>query len=236
MQDILIYGAGGFGMEVAWLIEDINRVKPTWQLAGFIDDDAKKWGQKFNGHLAISSPSVLQRLPFHQAVAIAIGDSNQRALLVERLSPLNLFFPELIHPSVIMSGTTVISEGVIIAAGSIVTVHVGIGSHTHIDTGCTIGHESQLGKFVRLNPKVSVAGNVSLEDRTYVGSGATIIQGLRVGCNSVIGAGSVVLRNLPENVVAVGNPAAVIKASVNYREANNDNNHEYMVNYSPASV
>ena len=91
-----------------------------------------------------------------------------------------------------------------------------------------------MGKFVRLNPKVSVAGNVSLEDRTYVGSGATIIQGLRVGCNSVIGAGSVVLRNLPENVVAVGNPAAVIKSSIKYRGAVNDNSHEYLVNFSPA--
>ncbi|MGA8832629.1 MAG: acetyltransferase [Desulfomonilaceae bacterium] len=234
MQNILIYGAGGFGMEVAWLIEDINRVRPTWQLVGFIDDDATKWGQKCNGGLAINSPNILRSLRSPHARAIAIGDSNQRALLVERLTPLNLFFPTLIHPSVIMSETTVISEGVIIAAGSILTVQVKIGSHTHVDTACSVGHQTQLGKYVRLNPKVSVAGNVSLEDGTYVGSGATIIQGLRVGYNSVIGAGSVVLRNLPENVVAVGNPAAVIKSSIKYRGAVNDNSHEYLVNFSPA--
>ena len=86
-------------MEVAWLIEDINRVKPTWQLVGFIDDDATKWGQKCNGHLAISSPSVLQELRFHHAVAIAIGDSNQRALLVERLSTSKFVFSGT-YPSV----------------------------------------------------------------------------------------------------------------------------------------
>ena len=99
MQDILIYGAGGFGMEVAWLIEDINRVKPTWQLVGFIDDDAKKWGQKFNGQLSHKLPKRAKEFAFPHAVAIAIGDSNQRASLVERLRPLNLFFPDT-YPSI----------------------------------------------------------------------------------------------------------------------------------------
>lgn len=211
MQDIVIYGAGGFGMEVAWLIDDINRVKPTWNLLGFIDEDPEKWGQKRYGYTVLGGPSVIESLPTPLSMAIAIGDSNQRRLVVEQLNPLNLEFPALIHPSVIMSRTVKISEGVIIAAGSVLTVEIEIGEHIHVDTACSIGHETRLGRFVRLNPRVSVAGNVTLDDKVYVGSGATIIQGITIGSNTVVGAGAVVVRDLPDNVVAVGNPARVIK-------------------------
>ncbi len=213
MKDIVIYGAGGFGMEVAWLIEDINRLKPAWNLLGFLDEDKNKWGEKRYGYNVLGDVNYLERFPRPLAIAVAIGDPNHRRSMVERLNSLNVEFPSLVHPSVVMSKTVKISEGVIIAAGSVLTVEIHIGAHTHIDTACAVGHETKLGEYVRLNPKVSVAGNVTLSDGVYVGSGASIIQGLTIGANTVVGAGSVVVRDLPANVVAVGNPARVIKTN-----------------------
>ena len=200
-------------MEVGWLIEDINHLKPTWNLLGLLDEDEEKWGQLRCGYNVLGGMDCLENLDRPTAIALAVGDSSSRRSLVERLRPLNVEFPPLAHPSVIMSKTVKISEGVIIAAGSVLTVEIKIGAHTHIDTACTVGHETRLGKCVRLNPGVSVAGNVTLADGVYVGSGATIIQGLTIGCNAVIGAGAVVVRDLPDNVVAVGNPARVIKTN-----------------------
>ena len=215
MKDILIFGAGGFGMEVAWLIEDINRLKPTWNLLGFLDEDETKWGEKKFGYNVLGDANYLESIPRPVAVAVAIGDPNHRRSVVERLNSLNAEFPSLVHPSVVMSKTVKISEGVIIAAGSVLTVEIEIGAHTHIDTACAIGHEARLGAYVRLNPSVSIAGNVTLADGVYVGSGATIIQGLTIGANTVVGAGGVVVHDLPDNVVAVGNPARVIKTNAN---------------------
>lgn len=211
MKDILIFGAGGFGMEVAWLIEDINCLKPTWNLLGFLDEDEKKWGLNKYGFNVLGDLICLGSLPRPLAIAVAIGAPQRRKSLVEMLRNENIEFPPLTHPSVIMSKTVKISEGVIIAAGSVLTVEIEIGTHTHIDTACAIGHEARLGAYVRLNPSVSIAGNVTLNDGVYVGSGATIIQGLTIGSNTVVGAGTVVVRDLPDNVVAVGNPARVIK-------------------------
>jgi sugar O-acyltransferase (sialic acid O-acetyltransferase NeuD family) len=213
MREILIYGAGGFGMEVAWLIEDINRVMPTWNLIGFIDEDEKKWGQKRYGYPVIGGPSVLERLPSPHAMAVAIGDSNQRRSVVERLRPLNLEFPALIHPSVIMSRTVTIAEGVVVAAGSVLTVEIEIGPHTHLNLDCTVGHGAVVGEYSTLFPSVNVSGDVELGHATSIGTGAAIIQSIKIGANTVVGAGAVVVRDLPDNVVAVGNPARVIKTN-----------------------
>ena len=210
MKDIVIYGAGGFGMEVAWLIEDINQKALLWNLLGFLDDDRSKWGMEYYGYRVLGGQDYLASLSGHVNIAVAIGSPSGRRTVVHSLSRFNVSFPALIHPSVIMSGSVVVSEGVIMAAGSVLTVEIKIGAHVHIDTSCTIGHETVIGSYVRLNPSSSVAGNVILKDFSYVGSNATIIQGLTIGCNTTIGAGSVVIDDLPDNVVAVGNPARII--------------------------
>jgi sugar O-acyltransferase (sialic acid O-acetyltransferase NeuD family) len=220
MQDILVLGAGGFGIEVGWLIDDINRVKPSWDMLGFLDADETKWGGKRYGYNVLGDLDQLESLPRPLSMAVAIGSPQRRKSLVEMLRRRNIEFPPLIHPSVIMSKTVKISEGVIIAAGSVLTVEIHIGAHTHIDTACAVGHETKLGEYVRLNPKVSVAGNVTLSDGVYVGSGASIIQGLTIGANTVVGAGAVVIRDLPANVVAVGNPARVIKGNASLNKRN----------------
>ena len=213
LEDIAIYGAGGFGMEVAWLIEDINRKDYRWNLLGFLDDDRAKWGREYYGYRALGGQEYLSSSPGHVNIAVAIGSPSSRQAVVHSLSGFNVSFPVLIHPSVIMSRSVVVSEGVIVAAGSVLTVEIQIGAHVHIDTSCTIGHETVIGSFVRLNPSSSVAGNVILKDFSYVGSNATIIQGLTIGCNTTIGAGAVVVGDLPDNVVAVGNPAKVIRSN-----------------------
>ena len=200
-------------MEVAWLIGDINRVKPKWNLLGFVDEDEKKWGQKRYGYRVLGGPSVLESLPSPHAMAVAIGDSKQRRSVVERLRSLNLEFPALIHPSVIMSRTVKIAEGVIIAAGSVLTVEIEIGAHTHINLDCTVGHGAVTGEYSTLFPSVNVSGDVDLGPATSIGTGAAIIQGIRIEANTIVGAGAVVVRDLPENVVAVGNPARVIKTN-----------------------
>lgn len=210
LKDIVIYGAGGFGMEVAWLIGDINKVKPTWNLLGYIDDDDTKLGEKFYGYDVIGDMKHLEANTGQIAVAIAIGNPKQRKLIVSRLEPLGVIFPALLHPGVIMPHATHISEGSVIAAGSVMTVEILIGCHVHIDSSCTIGHETIIHDYARLNPGVTVAGKVEIGEGAYIGSGATIIQGLKIGQYSVIGAGSVVIRDVEPDTVVVGNPARPI--------------------------
>jgi len=88
---------------------------------------------------------------------------------------------------------------------------VEIGPHCHVDTSCTVGHGAALQKYCRLNPGVHISGDVVLSEGVYVGAGAVLLQGRKVGAYTVVGAGAVVVDDLPDNVVAVGAPAKVVK-------------------------
>ena len=210
LRDIVIYGAGGFGMEVAWLIHDLNRVEPRWKLLGFIDDDETKLRKSFYGLEVIGGCNFFETLENPVDVAVAIGNPAQRGSIVGKLQRFQVNFPRLVHPSVVHAPDLEIGAGSIIAAGSVLTVKIEIGNHVHIDTCCTIGHETRIHDYSRLNPRVTVAGKVNIDEEVYVGSGATIIQGLKIGHKAVIGSGAVVVKTVQSGTVVIGNPARPI--------------------------
>ncbi len=80
-----------------------------------------------------------------------------------------------------------------------------------LNLGCTVGHDAVLADFCSLMPHANVSGAAQLDTGVYLGTNATIIQGVRVGANTIVGAGAVAVRDLPANATAVGVPATVIK-------------------------
>lgn len=211
MKNIVIIGAGGFGREVQWLIERINLNQKTWNLIGFIDDNIKI-GTLINGVPVIGSLDYLLSYTENISVACAIGSSLTRRNVISSLkNNSNIEFPNLIDPSVLISSTTILGKGLIICAGSIVTVNINIDDFVIINLDCTIGHDAILKKYVTLYPSVNVSGNVVIEDMTEIGTGTQIIQGKNVSYNCIVGAGSVVTKDIPARCTAVGSPAKPIK-------------------------
>lgn len=213
MQDIYIIGAGGFGREVQWLIERINFVKQVWNIQGYIDDSING---VVNGYSVVGT--VEEFICNHRndnnrlAVVCAIGNSMVRRKVVEKLQTCScVFFPNLIDPSVLMSERVELGVGNIICAGNILTVNIQLGDFNIVNLDCTIGHDVIMKDFVTLYPSVNVSGATTLEMCAEVGTGAHIIQGLKVGEGSIVGAGSVVIRDIPAHCTAVGNPCKVIK-------------------------
>lgn len=62
MRDIVIIGAGGIGREVAWIIEEINKVKPTWNIIGFADENSEMWDKELNGYRVLGGFEALDKL------------------------------------------------------------------------------------------------------------------------------------------------------------------------------
>lgn len=211
MKEIVIYGAGGFGMEVAFLLEDINKIEPEWNILGYLDDDSTKWGTTRYGYEVLGGRHLLNEFPTGIAVTVAVAVPQTRREIVQRISDLGVKFPTLIHPGVILSRTVSIGEGTIICAGCILTVEIRIGNHVHVNPACTIGHEATIEDYVTLYPGVKVAGNVVLRSCASLGTGAQVVQGLEIGNESFLGAGSVAIRSLPARVVAAGCPAQIKK-------------------------
>ena len=212
LKELYIVGVGGFGREVAWLVERINAVNPVWDLKGFIDDDKSIQGTLKDGYLVVGDSEYLLNIPREVWVVCAIGASKTRKRVVEKLSQgSNIKFATVIDPSVICSERVTIGNGTIICAGTIITVDISIGSHVIINLDCTIGHDDSICDYVTLYPSVNVSGNVNLGECVEIGTGTQIIQGKNVGKESIVGAGAVVVRDIPEKCTAVGCPAKPIK-------------------------
>ncbi len=210
MKDIVIIGAGGFGREVAWLIEDINKLnKEEWNIVGFVDDNETIQGTEINGYKVVGNVEWLRNQQLY--VVNAIGDPIIKKSVMKRLEGSKNIYPVLVHPSVIYSDKVSFGEGSIICAGSIITVNIEIGKHVIINLDCTIGHDVILGDYTTVLPSVNVSGFVKTKECVNVGTGSAIIQGVTVGENTIIGAGSVVTKDLPANCTAVGVPAKPIK-------------------------
>jgi sugar O-acyltransferase (sialic acid O-acetyltransferase NeuD family) len=209
MKDIVIIGAGGFGREVAWLIEDINKENTDWNILGFVDDNKEIHGTEMNGYEVLGDIEWLKSQELN--VVCAIGDPNTKKRTIERLKNSNNSFPVLIHPSVIYSDRVSFGGGTIICAANIITTDIKIGNHVIINLDCTIGHDAILGDYTTVLPSVNVSGFVVTDESVSIGTGSAIIQGVKIGKNTVVGAGSVVVKDLPENCTAVGAPAKPIK-------------------------
>jgi sugar O-acyltransferase (sialic acid O-acetyltransferase NeuD family) len=209
MKDIVIIGAGGFGREVAWLIEDINKVNNDWNIIGFVDDNKYIQGTEINGYKVVGDIDWLKKQELF--VVNAIGDSIIKKKVMEKLDGSKNKYPVLIHPSVICSDSVSFGEGSIICAGNIITVNIEIGKHVIINLDCTIGHDAIIGDYSTILPSVNISGFVKTEECVSFGTGSAVIQGVNIGRNTVVGAGAVVVKDLPANCTAVGSPAKPIK-------------------------
>lgn len=212
MKDLIIIGASGFGREVAWAVNRINILNPTWNLIGFMDDDESLLGTKINGYKVVGKSFDVSKYPDAYYVC-AVGASRVREKIINRVKRINpsILFGTVIDPTAEISDLVKIGEGTIICAHTIITVNIKIGSHVIINLDCTIGHDAVVHDFVTMYPSVNVSGITEIGRCSELGTGMQIIQGKKIGNYSIIGAGAVVVKDIPANCTAVGSPAKVIK-------------------------
>lgn len=208
LKDLYILGAGGFGREVAWLVERINEEKPTWNLKGFLDDNQEITGTLLKGYPVIGSCEFLADRTEEVWVVCAIGCAKTRKQIIEKVKKLRgVRFATLVDPSVLYSKEITIGEGSIVCAGTIITVNVEIGNHVIINLDCTIGHDARIEDFITIYPGVNISGGVFIGECAELGTGGQVIQGKKICAGSVIGAGAVVVGDIVEEGTYVGVPA-----------------------------
>jgi sugar O-acyltransferase (sialic acid O-acetyltransferase NeuD family) len=212
MKDIVILGAGGLGREVLFELRELNKRGAGFNILGFADDSPDMNGKTINGVSVLGGSDWLKRCGKPLCVVIAVGSARVRRMLYERIrTNANLSFPNIIAHDVICSENVTFGEGCIVCFSDVFTVDIRVGSFVLVNNACTIGHDAVLDDFVTLYPGVKVSGNVHIKEDCEIGAGSCIIQGKTVGENTIVGAGAVVIDNLPACCTAVGVPARVIK-------------------------
>jgi sugar O-acyltransferase (sialic acid O-acetyltransferase NeuD family) len=213
VKSVVIVGAGGFGREVLEIFKDQNRVSKTWNILGFIDENKELHDKMVNGYPVLGGLDWLRKHDSHDLGCVcAINACRTRKQVVEKLEEIGTNFCNAIHPSVIMSEFVELGQDVIICAGSILTVNIKIGDHVHINLNCTIGHDAVIGRYCTVNPLVAISGNDNLGEGVYVGTGAALIHQISIGNWATVGAGAVVIEDVPERILAVGVPAKSVKS------------------------
>jgi sugar O-acyltransferase (sialic acid O-acetyltransferase NeuD family) len=208
-----IYGAGGFGREVAWLAGRPQE-SGSYSLAAYIDDAAAP--AQTMGRMPVLPFAEFCRAFPDAVIALAVGNSATREMLAKKCEAAGRQCATLVASSAEMSESVRIGAGSIVCAGSILTVDIEIGRYVHINLDCTIGHDARLGDFTTLAPGVHVSGHVHIGRGVYIGTGANIINGtadrpLVIGDGAVIGAGACVTKSCESRCLYAGVPAELKK-------------------------
>ena len=210
MRTIAIYGAGGFGREVALMIRQINAAGGSWNLIGFFDD-GKPAGSQIDGLPLMGGAEAINAYPDELALVAAVADPGARQAMVKRVTNGRISFPVIAHPPANPGSEAFnkIGRGCVIAAGSILTTGITLGEFVQVNLHCSIGHDARIGAFTTLLPGAGVSGGSSLGAGCMLGTGARMLQNLSLGDDVVVGAAALVTRSFPGAVTLVGIPATV---------------------------
>ena len=120
-------------------------------------------------------------------------------------------FINVIHSSTQISSTVVLGRGCIINSLVSIGAHTTLGDFVTLNRNISVGHHTNISDFVTINPGANIAGNVSIGKGTLIGMGSNIIDNIKIGSNTIIGAGSLVTKDIPDNVVAYGQPCKIVR-------------------------
>lgn len=129
--------------------------------------------------------------------------------------PLNLEPEGLWKKRKPVNAGIVIEDNVDIGANSVICYGCEedtlIEEHCWIGHQCLVGHDAKIRKGSIICSGVSILGHVEIGENCYIAPRTVIRNRMKIGKNTIIGLGSVVTRNIPENVVAYGIPCKVIR-------------------------
>jgi len=211
-EKVVILGAGAqakyileiFSISKSFKVEcvidvDNNPERLGKEIYGF---KIQKWNKEYL--------SALKKKGVGKAI-VAHGNNTRKENLFIKVKEMEFELVNAIHPKSIIATTVILGKNVIVNAGAVIQPFARIANGVMVHSGVVVEHDNIIEDFVNLGPGVRLAGGVRVKKGAYVYTGASVIPTITIGSNSIVGAGAVVIKDVPDNVVVVGNPARVLK-------------------------
>lgn len=201
-----IYGAGGLGLETFDILKEMLAAENNarYEIKFLVDNACKKHIRDIEVVDFINSIEGSK-------VTIAVGEPELRRLMYSKILDKGLILSSALSPKAFIAPTAKVGEGTIVAPFASVQSDSFIGKNVSVNTQAIIGHHAEVSDGAVISSQVNLGGSCFVGKYSYVGMGALILEGLSIGNCSIIGMGSVVYKDVPDDVVALGNPARVAK-------------------------
>lgn len=204
MKDSLyVLGAGGHAKVIISVCLEMGM-----HIDGVLDEDEHTWGTKILGISVTGDLRILEKS--RSKAIIGIGNNSIRRKIYERFNEY-VDWQTFIHPDAYVHHSVKIGKGSVIMIGAVVQPDVRIGNHVIINTSASVDHDCVINDYVHIAPGVNLAGGVEVGDGTFFGISSSAVPYVKIGDWSVVGAGSVVINNIPSNKMVVGVPAKIKK-------------------------
>lgn len=176
-----------------------------------VDDAVPKGKRSTLLGFTVFSPVDVLCHPMAHSWIVAVGDNRARQRIANSLASNKVSFVQAIDPTSVISPSAVIAEGVMVLANATINSEANVGEHAIVNTGSIIEHDCQIGPYCHIAPGSKLGGGVRVGEGTLVGIGSTVLPRVTIGAWCTIGAGTVVLNDVPDGSVVVGVPGRVIK-------------------------
>ena len=211
MKNIVLIGGGN---QAHYTIDIINK-EGKYNIIGIIDSIHDIGSDRF-GYKVLGRQEDIVKLKEQYNIeggVISIGDNWVRYYVSSQIKKQipNFNFVNAIHPSVIIGDNVQLGKGVVMMAGCIINPKSKIGDFTFFATGAQIDHDCNIKDYTSISAGSITGGYVTLGEFSAITLGVTIVDRLKIGKNTVIGAGSLILKDIPDNVLVYGNPARIVR-------------------------
>ena len=212
LKNIIVIGSGGGALEIIDLIHTINKVEPTWNIAGFMGEKEKRHEKNFSSYDVIESKDLHKFKNFYFVCSITSPEIKDKVIRKE-LNSHNLYPATLIHPNSIISSTATIKEGSVILSNVKIASNTNIGKHVWIDHNSLIGHDVRIESLSSIFPSSIILGDVG--KRCFIGAGSIIHQNASIGNDSFIGIGTNIVNKIKSNSYIVNYQRIIKKSNKN---------------------
>lgn len=212
MKSIVLYGASGFGKEVAYIIERINELSPTYKLLGFLDDGNQfQDGDTINGYPWLGTGKWILKHKDECVCTCTIGYPNTKAKVQRYLTEQGIQVETIIAPDARISPLCSIGSGSVIYGYTSISVNCKIGEGVLLNGRVSVGHDVEIGNYTTIMVGTGISGGCKIGTEVNIGGHVFIVPERKIGDRATIAAGSVVFTNVKPGTTVLGNPAKRMK-------------------------